>query len=65
MSSFDTFVEFDVSFVGLFQLMTAEMLESLCAYDFQYITMAVDDRLLRDASAWERKGTNIPGVLLE
>ena len=40
---------------------------SLCTYDFQYITMAVDDRLtafLRDARAWERKATNIPGVFL-
>src|SRR5262249_23825564 len=40
---------------------------SLCTYDFRYITMAVDDRLtgfLRDARAWERKATNIPGVFL-
>ena len=40
---------------------------SLCSYDFQYINMAVEDRLtgfLRDARAWERKATNIPGVFL-
>src|SRR5215831_2934580 len=39
---------------------------SLCTYDFQYI-MAVEDRLtgfLKDARAWERKATNIPGVFL-
>src|SRR5215467_12409526 len=39
----------------------------ICTYDFQYIIMAVDDRLtgfLRDARAWERKATNIPGVFL-
>jgi len=40
---------------------------SLCTYDFQYITMTVEERLtgfLRDARAWERKATNIPGVFL-
>ena len=40
---------------------------SLCTYDFQYISMAVDDRLtgfLKDARDWERKATTIPGVFL-
>ena len=40
---------------------------SLCTYDFQYITMTVEERLtgfLRDARDWERRATNIPGVFL-